>query len=154
MLQDRVWFSRYPSFQRVFPSLRKKPWERGCKVPSPWIGSTSSPGRFSATSNAREKRPGDEVGIGYSFLYYFLLIGYLKKKTEARPCLTKAMFRPCWKAFRADTKSSQNFALGFFAFNQGLTPQFLLSYCHFLSNKSCLFLFSAGATKANSLGRA
>ena len=135
MPQDRVWFSKYPSFPGVFPSLRKKPWERGCKVPSPWIGSTSCPGRFSATSKPREKRPGDEVGIGYSFWYYFLLIGYLKKKTEARPCLTKAMFTPCRKAFRADTKSSQNFALGLFAFNQGLTPQFVLSYCHILSNK-------------------
>ena len=58
-----------------------------------------------------------------------------KKKTEARPCLTKAMFIPCLIAIRADTKSSQNFALGLFAFNQGRAPQFLLSYCHFLSNK-------------------
>ena len=39
MLQDRVWFSKYPSFPGVFPSLRKKPWERWCKVPSPWIRS-------------------------------------------------------------------------------------------------------------------
>ena len=40
-----------------------------------------------------------------------------------------------WVLFLADTKNSQNFALGLFAFNQGLTPQFLLSFCHFLSNK-------------------
>ena len=96
-------------------------------------------------------------GRSWNRVFIFVFFSFdrvFKKKTEARPCLTKAMFRPCWKAFRADTKSSQNFALGFFAFNQGLTPQFLLSYCHFLSNKSCLFLFSAGATKANSLGRA
>ena len=51
-----------------------------------------------------------------------------KKKTEARPCLTKAMFTPCRIAIRVDTKSSQNFALGLFAFNQGRAPQFLLSY--------------------------
>ena len=74
-------FLNSPRSQGFFP-LFKKPWERGCKVPSPWIGSTSSPGRFSATSNAREKRPGDEVGIGYPFWYYFLLIGYLKKKKQ------------------------------------------------------------------------
>ena len=135
VFQNRVWFSKFPSFPGVFPSLRKKPRGRGRKVPSPWIGSTSCPGRFSATSKPGEKRPGDEVGIGYSFWYYFLLILYLKKKTEARPWLTKAMFTPCRIVFLADTKNSQNFALGLFAFNQGLTPQFLLSYCHFLSNK-------------------
>ena len=51
-------FLNTPRSQGLFP-LFKKPWERGCKVPCPWIGSTSSPERFSATSNAREKRPGD-----------------------------------------------------------------------------------------------
>ena len=44
--QDSIWFSKYPSFPGVFLSSRKKPWERGCKVLSPWIVSTLSLGRF------------------------------------------------------------------------------------------------------------
>ena len=59
--RGRIWFSKYPRSQGFFP-LFKKPWER--EYPNP----TSSPGRFSATSKPRGKRPGDEVGIGYSFL--------------------------------------------------------------------------------------
>ena len=110
--QDRIWFSKYPSFQGVFP-LFEKPWGRGCKVPSPWIGSRSSPGRFSATSKPREKRPGDEVEIGYSFWYYFPFDRVLKK-TEARPCLTKSMFTPCRIVFLADTKLFTKFCVRVF----------------------------------------
>ena len=65
------------------------------------------------------------------------------KKTEARPCLTKAMFTPCRIVFLAETKSSQNFALGLFAFNEGRAPQFLLSYCQFLSSKRLSISFLA-----------
>ena len=83
--------------------------------------------------------------VGYDFIntprsqVFFPLYGKSRgsedAKCPARPCLTKTIFTPCRIAFRVDTKSSQNFALRLFAFNQGRAPQFLLSYYHFLSNK-------------------
>ena len=44
------------------------------------------------------------------------------------------MFTACRIAIRVNTKNSQNFALGLFAFNQGRAPQF--QCCHIV----CFFL--------------